>query len=242
MVRNMEIELIDENEILTGRRKEKYNETNTCDRCGNDLIPTKATREYKEENWTGKWICNICYLHDYNEYHKDDRRNYTKETYISRRKGILNPNSNAAKGDRAEELTSKWRGVKVLSKELDHYELPYDHSMDPELGVIQTKSKLYDPYNKSWSARWKNEHDKIFDYLIYYCLSSDGTVVERIYIFPNNEVVKRSGISIYSHSLNIGRGSKLAWYEEYRVKDDNIMMCVNHLWKEIIENRKFYDK
>lgn len=46
-----------------------YNRTNTCDKCGKDLISDACPRrEYnKEGNWTGRWLCNACH-HKY-KYH-----------------------------------------------------------------------------------------------------------------------------------------------------------------------------
>jgi len=42
-----------------------YNRSNTCDRCGKELIPGHPCREYnKDGDWTGCWLCSTCYRKD----------------------------------------------------------------------------------------------------------------------------------------------------------------------------------
>jgi len=211
-----------------------YNDTNTCDICGisfENLGWSHPHRDYdKKGNWTGKWICNKC---------------SSKECLIagSRRTGNLNPNSAAAKGDDFEELTYRWKGAKILSKENDCYNGPLDHSADSEGKIPQTKGKWYDSYNRYWHQNLKSEHNAIrrefkFDYLILYCASKYGKIIERIYVFPIEELLKRTGITIIKNPSNRnGRCPTGGWYEQYRVKDEEVMNKVNEIWKEIISGK-----
>lgn len=89
--------------------------------------------------------------------------------------------------------------------------------------------KRYNKYNRAntCDSNLKKEHKKNFDVLICYCASKDGKIIERIYIFPKEEIVKRSSIAIYKNP------SKGSWYEKYRVKDENTLKRVNELFKKI---------
>lgn len=218
--------------------KRYYNKTNTCDKikedgkkCGNELKPHSAYKEIDENgNWTGKWWCKDCYgRYDYNK--RSDCSNNLIKSVSVRRTGNINPGCNSAKGDLFEELTCKWRGVKRLSVERDNYALPLDHSRDPELGIIQTKGALYNSDNRSWSFNCKNEQNKNFDNLIVYCASEDGSIIDRIYIFPRHEIVKRISITIYNKPESV-RGP--FWCEQYRLKDENIMKTINKIFWSIL--------
>lgn len=225
-----------------------YNETNTCERikedgnlCGNKFHD-KALREYnKEGNWTGKWICNKCYLKDY--HRKPNCGSNIIKSIANRRTGNQNPNSPNAKGDNFEELTCIWRStistipIENLNKKLDNYGTPIDHSRDSELGFIQTKGATYDSYNQVWIQGFKSECDQIakgfeFDNLILYCTSEDGALIERIYIIPLEEVISRSKIAVIKYQLR-KNSDTLYWYEKYRITDKDTIKKVNDIWKEI---------
>lgn len=211
-----------------------YNRTNTCDICGNKLIPHNARRELDNKgNWTGRWLCNKCWVKF--DYHKrlGTHHNIMKQLRDSRT-GNLDPYSSKAKGDLFEELTCRWKGVKNLNIENDNYRSPIDHSPD-ELGIIyQTKGKIYDSINQRWSISFRSEHNAIrngyrFDFVILYCASKDGKIIERIYIFPKEEVMMRTSITIVKNP-----STWPPWYEQYRIKDEETMKKVNDIWKEII--------
>jgi len=220
----------DEDEI----KKIKLNRTDICDICGTILIIHKTRRECDiEENQTGRWLCLKCYQkNDPNSNH-----NIIKSLRDSRI-GNLDPNSNKAKGDNFEELTCRWRStvstipVENLNKKLDNYRTPIDHSWDSELGIPQTKGCLYNSENRCWHQNFENLHDVIangfeFDVLISYCASKDGKTIERIYIFPLEEIIKRQSIKIFNNITN-------HWYDEYRVIDEETIKKVNDIWKQII--------
>lgn len=210
--------------IMYKPKYRQYNRTNTCDKCGKELVTGDTLRVHdKDENWTGIWCCFKCWK----KYDPNSNNNIIK-SMADRRTGNIDYNCAVAKGDLFEELTCVWKGVKILSKENDRYNGPLDHSRDLTLGLVyQTKGKLYDHIDKSWKQSWKNEHNKEFDYLISYCTSKDGKIIERIYIFPKEEVVKRSGITIVK---NPSRG--VQWYEKYRIKDENIINNGKEILKE----------
>lgn len=210
-----------------------YNKTNTCNRCIEKLKPCYVYREYdKEGNWTGKWLCQSCYK---KEQYKNGNTNANIINLLrDRRIGNLKPNSNQAKGDLSEELTCIWRGVENLNVKNDNYNSPIDHSIDSELGIIETKGRLYDYRERRWGfASLEKEWDKKFDHMICYCASRDGKIIERIYIFPKPEIIGKTSISIYKNLIY----KRYGWYEEYRVKDKDELKKVNEIWKKIIDNR-----
>lgn len=154
-----------------------------------------------------------------------------------RRSGNQNINSTNAFGDDCEELTCEWRGVKRLSAEYDNYELPLDHSIDIELGIIQTKGAHFNPIGGTWKQSFYNERFKDFDYLILYCANQSGTYIDRIYILPFwEEIIDMSGITITKSPMNKGTPI-VPWYEKYRIKDEEIIKKINAIWKFIIERR-----
>jgi hypothetical protein len=228
-------------------RRKYYNRTNTCYRCGINFEKIKELgdhhrREYnKEGNWTGKWVCNRCY----GKYDPNSTNNILKSV-ANCRTGNLDPNSTAAKGDNFQELTCRWRStvstipVEDLNKKLDNHKTPIDHTIDSELGIIQTKGRSYDSYNRYWitsglNRDWKKE----FDYLIFYCTSEDGNIIDRIYIIPSWEIIEIKGFAIVKNPT-IGWNSIpfIPWYEKYRVKDEETIKKVNEIWQKILDEKK----
>lgn len=208
-----------------------YNRTNICDRCGKNLAlgPGNPCREYNiDGNWTGKWTCFSCY--------DKEQTQQIKKQLAHRRTGNLTKPS-LIFGDDCEELTCRWRGVENLNKQNDNFCNPIDHSIDPELGIIQTKGAklkitrsnhgILEYEYKTWRTKFINEHYKKIDYLIFYCVNMDGTIVSRIYLFPIIELIKRRSITIYKDS------PKVTWHEKYRVKNEETIKRINEFWKII---------
>ncbi len=202
-----------------------YNRTNTCDRCGIkfEVATGHPYREYnKERDWTGKWLCKNCY--------NIKRPNCTHaiiKSLTDRRTGNQDPNSSNAKGDKFQKVTCIWLDVDDLNIINDNYISPIDHSRHPKLGIIQTNGRFYDSYNQWWQLGTKRSIKKDFDNLVFYCARKD-IKIERIYIFPQTEILKRQTITIVK---NPSKGS--LWYEQYRVTDEETIKKVNDIWKKI---------
>lgn len=218
------------------RRTYKYNPTNTCDICGINFDDAPyyghPHREYdKERKWIGRWICQNCYQKE--EYKKGKTTLNLIVEMGDRRSGNLDPNCTSARADRFEDLTCKWRStvsiipIENLNIKNDNYCSPIDHSRDSELGILQTKYSFYNSIESRWDFCTINEFGKIFDNLIAYCVSKDGKI-ERIYIFPKDEIIKRTIITIYKNSIR-----SWVWTEKYRVKDENILKKVNEIWSKL---------
>lgn len=212
-------------------RKESYNDTNTCDRCGInfDKAPGHPLREHNEDgNWTGGWICYKCWKRDYDKIYEGDPGD------------IL--------GDNCEELTHKWLGAKRLSVEYDNYsKLPLDHLPIPDgvsikIGdklvdlsgkIVQTKGATFDQYSKRWNFDMKNEIAKEFDYEICYCASGDGETIKRTYIISSWELLKfGSNLKIYEDWSKCYRLSIFESIEKYRISNE-LNNHVNNIFQTI---------
>ena len=200
--------------------------------CGRLLTYGNRCEERDENgNKTGIWICHICYNRDSSQ--RPDSHNNALKLIADSRTGNLGSNCPKAKGDLGEELTSRWRSIKTLSKENDHYTLPFDHSRDPELGIIQTKTCWYDIEKRCWLIRWENELNKKFDNIIAHCISADGEMVENTYVIPYLEGITRKGIKIAGHGVKRRKPNR--WYDKYLV-DKQDMRNINEKWQEILKS------
>jgi hypothetical protein len=109
---------------------------------------------------------------------------------------------------------------------------------DSELGTIQTRGKLYNPRKGSWSfGHLEREWNKSFDHEIFYCTNKDGTLIERIYIFPSEEIEIRKNIDIIKNPTDAHRNYITPWYEDFRIRDEEIIKNVNEIWKDIIDKK-----
>ncbi len=144
------------------------------------------------------------------------------------RSGNLDPNCSYGKGDKFEELTCIWREVEILSNKSDCFNLPYDHSRDSELGIIETKGRILNEYGFWGFSSLERHYNKEYDNMICYCVSRDGRHIEKIYIFPK-EIIKTNSISIYANR----RKDSWAWYDKYMIKDEGIIKRVNEIWEKI---------
>lgn len=206
-----------------------YNETNTCCRCGIkfEVATGHPYREYnKEGDLTGKWLCKNCYSKDYNK--RPDCTHAIMKSLTNRRTGNQDPNSSNAKGDRFQKLTCIWLDVDDLNIINDNYTSSIDHSRHPKLGIIQTNGRFYDSYNQWWQLNTRRSVNKDYDSIVFYCASKDGRIIERIYIFPWEEILERNTVTVAKNPL---RGSP--WYEKYRVTDEEVIKKVNDIWKKI---------
>lgn len=193
------------------------------------------------------WIC-------YNRYNSNSRGNIIKSLADHRTRNLVDPIK--IFGDNCEEVTKKWLGVKRLSIEYDNYKLPFDHSPIPKgvstmigiklvdlsgnipqtkgakLTILKLRMGLMRYEYERWGSDFTNDINKNFDLLIFYCVSEDGKIIERLYIFPREEVINRTGINIYK----VMKGGP-HWYEKYRVKDEKVLEYINEIWKKIITNQ-----
>lgn len=84
-----------------------------------------------------------------------------------------------------------------------------------------TQGRFYNSRNGLWSfTGFEREWNKNFDHC--YCASKDRKIIERIYIFPKKEIIKRSSIGIVKNP------SKGDWYEKYRITDEETIKKMNH--------------
>jgi len=232
----------------------RYNDSNICPRCREEnnisdnsiLYPQNAVHDTdKCGKKTDEWVCIRHGRRHYGKYNRNSSDNIRKSK-SGRRTGILDPNSNQALGDDCEEETYRLFGAKRLSVELDNYRLSNDHGPIPEGVSImiegklvdlsnkipQTRGKSYDSKYGAWIQNLDVEHNKKFDILIFYCVSEDRKIIERVYIFPKH-VLNMVSIGIYK---NPSRG--IQWYEKYRITDEVFLNKANEIWRGIVDRRK----
>lgn len=201
-----------------------YNRTNTCDRCGNKLKNGARREKNDNGNWSGKWICITCYHKDY--YVNVEKKRPNSQLNIMKslsgfRTGYIDQNSRAVKGRIFEQITVKVRGVKNLNIENNNFNSKIDHSRDPEYGIIESRGSTYYVIGGFWKINFGDEHEKEFDHLFVYCADENMRHIKRVYIFPKEEVTKRTFVRIYNHPLRPLPNIYLkgAWYDKYRVDE-----------------------
>ena len=243
--------IIDENGIIINKFPKKedlktfvyYDEIiHTCPRikedgevCGEPLLPEKRIKEKdKEGNPAGRRICNKCYMYIYHK--NENRKKEGRERYLSnRRMGKLDPNSNAYIGDKFQKLACEWKGLNDLNLENNNYQSPID-CIDILTGLkYQVKGSSYHQNYGTWNTDLRTEHNAIrkgfiFESLIFFCTNKDRKIIERIYIFPKDELINRKTIGIYKSPKK-----SIPWYEQYRIKDEEILKKVNQIWKGITD-------
>ncbi len=236
-------------EDLKGAKITSYSKDNICPICREEnsitdksiLYPRNANRDTdKKGDKVDKWVCKRHSLRNYHRYDSDSNTNL-KKSMSAHRTGNLRY-GRFIFGDICEDITHKWLGAKKLSVEKDNYRLPLDHARIPKgvsvmIGdklvdlsekVPQTKGINYIHTYKRWDARIVNDHHKRFDVLILYCANNDGKIIERTYIFPYSEIIKRTNITIYMYD------SKRNWYESFRVTDKEDTKKVNDILQLLI--------
>lgn len=170
--------------------------TDNCERCGNKLIA--ARKEYRNKTWSGKWLCASC-----SEKLETDWRNNN-----------LNPYCSVGKGYIFQRVTCIARQIEDLNIINDNFQEPIDHSIDPELGIVDTQCRILQR-SGVWQFKGYIYYNKEFDYSICHCVSRDRKIIERTYIIPKKEIEHLTGFSITKNpSKNYN-----AWFERYRVNE-----------------------
>lgn len=230
----------------------EYNQTNICSICMEEY--EKEGNELTDKGILNPWNCYqkadtkecVCRRHWYHiEYKKrpNSQNNIIKQLR-DRRTGNLDPNSTQQLGDDGEELTKLLLGADKLSEIYDNFELPDDHGpitkhISVKIGnkiidlygmIPQTKTATF-RYDLGASGGWtfgSETNKKEFDILILYCISKDGINVDRIYIIPKEDAIKRSAIGILENP------SRRIWYYIYRIRDKLLLELADELWEKII--------
>ncbi len=164
-----------------------------------ELYPGNALMEKDNDgNWTGRWYCVKCWK----KYDPNSNDNIMK-SMRNRRIGNQDPNHSNAKGDKIQELACLEFGWIDLNIVNDNYKSPVD-LIDSKTGFKhQVKGKWYNSRYRYWDfgnieGKWFKE----FKDMVCYCISEDGNDVERIYIFIEEEVKKRTCIVITKNPMN----------------------------------------
>lgn len=243
-----------------------YNKTNICDICREEyekegkeltdksiLYPGNVKHETdKSGKKTEKSICRRHGNRACQRYDPNSGSNIKKSLAL-RRTGDLN-NPEHILGDNCQKHACEWFGCEDLNKKNDNYGIgtPIDCShiregvyitiggklLDLSGKIPQIKGRHYNPVYGRWNTHVSEEHKKKFDILILYCISEDGHIIERIYIFPKDKIIDIIGITITRCPTdNIGR-ARIGIYEEYRVTGEEELKKANEIWSEIVKEEK----
>lgn len=240
--------------------KSKQRTEDNCIICDKDLnsIPAYSwyhpLKQYVNNEWTGHWLCHDCW-YETNYKLRPDTKDKIIKSMRDRRIGTLSDPGNIL-GDNCEKLTSKVFGVKRLSEEYDKYScLSNDHSHIPEGVHIEVGGKLCDLSGKipqttgrrldsygTWDfGVLEREWNKDFDIEILWCISEDGTSVDRGYItlkkdiYDPNTITGWKRFKIVKNPTNSqGNPIIIRWYEERRITDKELLKRANEKWDEII--------
>lgn len=199
-----------------------YNKTNTCDKCGRKLEVGengKIYREYKDENWTGNWLCYSCY-----EKYYIRKCDSVWSRNCDWRNGRLDLYSPCGKAVISQRVTCEVFGIKDLNIELDDFRTPIDHSRHPLYGILQSKLAVFG--KGKWCQNFENEYNKEFDYLVLYCMDVEMENIIRIYIIPKKEIIQRGCIAV------IENPKRNVWYEKYRIVD---IKCYEDVYRNVLE-------
>ena len=72
----------------------------------------------------------------------------------------------------------------------------------------------------------EKEWIKIYESMVFFCISDDEKIIERIYIFPLCTLIGKKNISICKNNIT-------GWHEKYRVKDEDKIKRANDIWNNI---------
>lgn len=229
---------------ITYKKPEKYyNDSNSCEfikesgiRCSEILYGGNA-RKFVIDNkliWYCKQHAN------WYERRLPNSWNSIIKSMSKRRTGNLESSSAQTKGDISEKLSCILFSAKNLNEDNDNYIFPIDNWCE-KLGYFQTRGKWYDSYNKYWQfGNLENYRFVDFDNLVTYCISKDGNKIERIYIFPYEIVIARTGITIIMNPSNRNGRCPIpgGWYEIYRIIDGDIIKSANIIWDTLLKEMR----
>lgn len=222
-----------------------YNRTDTCDECKVEkLRPGNARREYDgKEEWTGRWLCEKC--GNKRRQKLPNSQNNSMKQLRNTRTGNQDPSSSQAKGDNSQELTCILYGWEDLNKKYDNYSFPID-CYDPKTGLYhQVRGRHYNSTYQLWSfGHLEREWKKKYGDMVCFCKSKDGKIIERIYKFPEKEIMVRTGINIVKNPTDTHGNSIIPWYEKYRIIDGDELKKANDIWNGIYDplTNKTYDR
>lgn len=235
-------------EDLIDTKLKYYNKTNICNKCRecNDitdksiLYPLKAYKEKdKNGNETGRWVCTRCWSKNYQKFNSNSQVNI-KKSLANCRTGNGDPNSDNIKGKRSQKLACRLYGWKDLNEENNDYTTPID-CYDPKTGLYhQVQGRYYNSVYQLWAfSSFERELGKKYKSMICFCISNDGKIIERIYIFPWREIMIVKGISVYKNPTDSHGNIKISFYDKYGVIDEGELKNANKIWTQILKEEAY---
>lgn len=181
--------------------KECIHKNTTCCICGSGRTEITHIRRphWYTHKVNGSW--------DYKSYECGNCHNTIKhKSHAQFRNKDLSRDCPSGKGFIGQQIFCKVRGVKDCNIELDNFNSKYDHSIDLEYGLVNTKYDIFKWNTKRWHPHTSGEYDN----LAVICMDMSEKNVERVYIIPRKEAIKVSRI-------NLTKAPSI--YDRYRVDE-----------------------
>lgn len=183
-----------------------------CCKCGDDLSdPSRDHHGVKyfdeKEDWDGKsWICNSCYMKDYNKDRNDN---------ADWRTGNLSRYSPSGKGFIGAQIIARTLGIDDCNIIMDNFNFYIDLGKHSEYGYIEVKTATLDIECGEWTFAlklWKQ-----FDTLILICMDQyePWKNVKKVYAIPYEHVMNNKGITITDIT---SKYSRLKW-ESFKIDE-----------------------
>lgn len=179
-----------------------------CRKCGNDISdPSRdnhGTRYLDDKgNWDGKsWLCNCCYMKDYNKDRNDN---------ADWRTGNLSRYSPSGKGFIGAQIVARTLGVDDCNIIMDNFNFYIDLGKHSKYGYIEVKTATLDIECGEWSFilnLWKQ---------ILVCMDQyePWKNVKKLYAISYGYVINNKGITITDIT---SKYSKLKW-ERFKIDE-----------------------
>ena len=188
------IKIYDKNSLSYNKftfEKNKYNETNTCDRCGIsfDKISRYPLREYdKDRNWTGRWDCQNCW----DKYSSNSSHNKEKRERDCRNNN-LDPSSGPGIGYITAVLVKKFLGIEDCFDITDNFNYRgYDMIEHEDWGLIDAKgSSLFETKDGYLCHVFHTNKNQKADFFFCIGYDKDRKHVMEVFIIPNGDDVSK---------------------------------------------------
>lgn len=220
-----------------GKPRISKHENTVCCKCGgkdtyiNNNGKINWLRNYDEKGqWDRKsYLCTYCY--DKRRQSLPDSQNNLMKSIANCRTGNVSIYDEKGKGIIGQAVAAKTLKIEDLNIKMDNFIYAIDLGRHCEHGYIEVKTRTLK--NGKWSIRSYQMRD--FDNILILCMDTyePWKDVERVYIIPWAEAIKRSGLTI------VRDPSRDVWYYEFRVDEkpfnDNYHSLISYL-----NDRKYF--
>jgi hypothetical protein len=238
------IVIVDENDNISNRKPSKeelkcleeapykrHNKVKTCCNCeSHDTYQEHWYKHKCQKMICTRYLCRNCWQkYDPNGY------NNMRRLLTDRRTDNLKDLKHMF-GDNCTELACILYGWENLNDKYDNYRTPID-CYDQKTGMYhQVQGRHYNSRSNQWPFNgFKDEWRKVYETMVGFCISEEGSTVERIYKFCKKEIDRITGISIYKNPTDSHENLIISRFEKYRETNEDELKRANKNWTQILE-------